>query len=122
MRGAAGLLPASVGAHVRLWWWQRASAMVLAVCIAIHLVTLIYAVYVGLTAEEVLARTRGNVIAALFYSVFVLAAAVHAPIGLARIAEEWLGWRVTLSLPIAAIVGVGLVIGGGRAVFAVFAG
>ncbi|HVF62869.1 MAG TPA: succinate dehydrogenase [Casimicrobiaceae bacterium] len=106
----------------QLWYWQRASAMVLAICVAIHLVTLIYAVQGGLTAEEILARTRGNAMAALFYGVFVVVAAVHAPIGLARIAEEWLGWRTHLSLAVATVVGLGLVIGGGRAVYAVFAG
>ena len=79
--------------QARLWYWQRISAMVLAVCVLVHLVTIVYAVRGGLDAGEILARTHGNWAFALFYLVFVLAVAVHAPIGLARIVEEWLGWR-----------------------------
>lgn len=75
----------------RRWYWQRLSAMVLALCVLVHLVTIVYAVRAGLTAEAVLARTRGSVAFGAFYVVFVLACAVHVPIGLARIAEEWLG-------------------------------
>jgi len=76
-----------------LWVAQRASAAVLAVCIAVHLVTVIYAVRGGLSAAEILARTRGSGAWLAFYSVFVLAVAVHAPIGLRAVALEWLGWR-----------------------------
>ena len=47
----------------------------------------------GLSAAEILARTRGNMAFALFYALFLISAVVHAPIGLARIAEEWLQWR-----------------------------
>src|SRR3989304_1099774 len=46
--------------QVLLWTAQRASAAVLALCVLIHLVTMIYAVKNGLTAAEVLGRTRGN--------------------------------------------------------------
>jgi fumarate reductase subunit C len=75
----------------RRWYWQRLSAMVLAICVLVHIATIVYAVHAGLTAEAVLARTRGNVAFAAFYVIFVVACAVHVPIGLARIAEEWLG-------------------------------
>jgi hypothetical protein len=44
-----------------LWTAQRASAAVLAVCVAVHLVTVVYAVRGGLSAAEILARTRGSV-------------------------------------------------------------
>jgi len=50
--------------EARLWIAQRASAAVLAVCVAVHL-----------------------------YSLFVLAVTVHAPIGLRSVLSEWLGWR-----------------------------
>ena len=76
-----------------LWLVQRTSAAVLAVCVAVHLATIIYAVRGGLSAEEIFARTRGNGPWLAFYSIFVLAAAVHAPIGLRTVAIEWLGWR-----------------------------
>ena len=81
----------NVATQAKLWYWQRISAMLLALFVLVHLVTLVYAVRGGLTGAEILGRTRGSWIAALFYGGFVLTAAVHAPIGLARVAEEWLG-------------------------------
>lgn len=79
--------------ETRLWLAQRASAAVLAVCVVVHLITIIYATRGGLSGAEILARTRGNSAWLAFYTVFVLAVAVHAPIGLRAIAIEWLGWR-----------------------------
>ena len=76
-----------------LWLLQRASAAVLAFCVAVHLITIIYAVQGGLTGEEILARTRGSVGWFAFYSLFVLTLTVHAPIGLRAVLGEWLGWR-----------------------------
>lgn len=80
-------------AEARLWIAQRASAAVLALCVVVHLATMIYAVQGGLSAGEILARTRGNVAWLLFYVVFAGAVAIHAPIGLRSILGEWLGWR-----------------------------
>ena len=76
-----------------LWMAQRASAMVLAFCVLVHLVTIVYAVRGGLTGAEILARTKGNTGWFFFYAVFVVAVAVHAPIGLRPVLTEWLGWR-----------------------------
>jgi fumarate reductase subunit C len=76
-----------------LWVLQRASAVVLAICVAVHLFTIIYAVQGGLTAMEILARTRGSTAWFAFYSLFVLAVTVHVPIGLRAALGEWLGWR-----------------------------
>jgi fumarate reductase subunit C len=76
-----------------LWVAQRASAAVLALCVTAHLVTIVYATQGGLTGAEILGRTRGNAGWATFYVVFVLAAAVHAPIGLRAVLAEWFGWR-----------------------------
>lgn len=80
-------------AETLLWVAQRASAAVLAVCVLAHLATIIYAVQGGLTGAEILARTRGNAAWFAFYTVFVLAVAMHAPIGLRAVLAEWLGWR-----------------------------
>jgi fumarate reductase subunit C len=66
---------------------------VLALCVLVHLATIIYAVRGGLSAAEIFARTRGNHAWLVFYAVFVFAVAVHVPIGLRTIAAEWLGWR-----------------------------
>jgi fumarate reductase subunit C len=80
-------------AETRLWLAQRASAAVLALCVAVHLATMIAAVRGGLTATEILGRTRGSALWAVFYAVFVIAVSIHAPLGLRTIASEWLAWR-----------------------------
>jgi len=104
-----------------LWIAQRASAAVLALCVTVHLVTIVYATQGGLSGAEILGRTRGNVAWGAFYVVFVLAAAVHAPIGLRAVLAEWFGWRgrarAFLLIAFAVLLaGLGL-----RAVAAVFA-
>ena len=77
--------------EARLWYWQRVSAMVLAICVVVHIATIVYAVRGGLSAAEILSRTRGSIAFGAFYIVFLVACAVHVPIGLAAILEEWLG-------------------------------
>lgn len=107
-------------AQVLLWTAQRISAAVLAVCVVVHLVTIIYAVRNGLTAAEILGRTRDSLAWAGFYSLFVAAVAVHAPIGLRNILAETFDWRGR-GLDVAMIVvAMTLVMWGGRAVLAVF--
>ena len=109
----------SARSQLRLWIAQRASAMVLALCVLIHLLTLVYAVRGGLSAAEILGRTQGSMGWASFYVLFVLAVSVHAPIGLRTICMEWLGWRGR-SLDIAVIAcGLALAGLGLRAVWAV---
>ena len=83
----------SVRGETRLWLAQRASAAVLALCVTVHLVTMIVAVNGGLTAADILGRTRGSGVWAGFYALFVIAVSIHAPIGLRTIASEWLSWR-----------------------------
>jgi fumarate reductase subunit C len=72
---------------------QRASAMMLAFAVSVHLATILYAVRGGLTAGEVLDRTRENHWFFAFYLLFVLAIAVHAPIGLRNVLREWTPWH-----------------------------
>jgi fumarate reductase subunit C len=74
--------------QAKLWYAQRISAMVLGLCVSIHLIIIFYAIRGGLSAEEILGRTQGNIAFAIFYEIFVLACFVHAPIGLANILEE----------------------------------
>ena len=83
----------SFRAQTFLWVAQRASAVVLALCVTVHLATMVYAIRGGLSAAEILSRTRGSVGWFVFYSVFVLAVTVHAPIGLKSVVTEWFGWR-----------------------------
>ena len=109
----------SIRSQVLLWTAQRISAAVLAVCVLVHLVTIIYAVRNGLSAAEILGRTRGNGAWAAFYALFVAAVAVHAPIGLRNILSESFNWRGR-SLEIAVLaLAVVLALCGFRAVYAV---
>ncbi len=75
----------------RLYLLQRGTAFLMVPLVITHLVVIMMAVQGGLSAEEIFARTRGNVAWALFYSVFVLAASIHAGIGMQTISREWFG-------------------------------
>ena len=68
--------------NVRLYILQRASAALMAPLVLIHIAVIFYASHKGLSAADILARTRGSVAWALFYGLFVVAIAVHASIGL----------------------------------------
>ena len=107
--------------QVLLWGAQRASALVLALCVAVHLLTLIYAVQSGLSAAEILGRTRGNALWLTFYLVFVAAVAVHAPIGLRTILSEATPWRGRSLDLCMLLAGSALAAWGARAAWAVFA-
>lgn len=119
--GASGDAQHQAVAQARRWAWQRLSAMVLAVCVVLHLAGMIWAVRGGLTAAEILSRTQGNAVFAAFYAVFVLACAVHVPIGLAAIAREWWGWPPAVAAWFARAVAALLLVLGLRAVWGVYA-
>ena len=104
-----------------LWVAQRASAAVLAACVLVHLATIIYAVRGGLSAAEILGRTRGNVAWLVFYTVFVVAVAVHAPIGLRSVLGEWARWRDKSRDVALLLFSFLLLVMGMRAVLALFA-
>jgi fumarate reductase subunit C len=111
----------SGGWTARLLLAQRATAAVLAFAVAIHLATIIYAVRAGLNAGEILGRTRGNPLFLAFYALFVVAASIHAPIGLRNIFREWSNWRGrSLDLAMLALSLILLALGL-RAAFAVYA-
>ena len=111
----------SARAEMRLWLVQRATAAVLALCVVVHLATIIYAVRGGLSAAEILARTRGSLAWGTFYAVFVVAAAAHGSIGVRTIAMEWLGWGKAWSHWLMLLVAIAFVVLGLRAVVAVVA-
>jgi len=54
-----------------------------------HVAVIFYATRHGLTAADILARTRGNIGWGAFYTLFVIAASVHASIGIRNILAEW---------------------------------
>lgn len=104
-----------------LWLAQRASAAVLAICVVVHLATISYAIHAGLTAQAIVARMHASVAWPVFYDVFVVAAAIHAPIGLRAIAAEWLGFTGRRAEIATAVVGILLLVLGLRAVRALAA-
>lgn len=108
--------------QVLLWGAQRISAMVLALCVVVHLLTMIYAVRSGLSAAEILGRTQGSVAWFAFYTLFVFAVAVHAPIGLRTILSETFNWRGHRLDVLTGAIGLTLAMWGMRAVFGVFSG
>lgn len=108
-------------AEAKRWYWQRISAMVLALCVVVHLAVMVYAVRGGLSAAEILGRTQGSWSFGLFYAVFVIACAVHVPVGLANIAREWWGVGASTALWGARLFGLLLLFTGLRAVWAVVA-
>ena len=103
-----------------LWVAQRATAVILAICVLVHLVTIIYAVRHGLSAAEILGRTRGNMAWAGFYVIFVAAVSVHGAIGLRTVAAEWLRFRGAAAEAATIAVAIALLVMGLRAVVAVF--
>jgi len=111
----------SARGEARLWVTQRVTAMMLAVFVLVHLATIIYAVRNGLAGADVLARTRGNVGVAVFYGLFVMAAAIHGSIGLRTIAIEWLRMHANAAGLFAVAIGALLLATGLRAVYAVVA-
>ncbi|WP_448192032.1 succinate dehydrogenase, hydrophobic membrane anchor protein [Azospirillum sp. sgz301742] len=75
--------------ELRLFFAQRLSAMVLAPLVVLHLGVILYAVRGGLSAAEILGRTKGSVLWGGIYGLFVLAVAVHGAIGLRTVLREW---------------------------------
>ncbi|MGH8765226.1 MAG: succinate dehydrogenase [Burkholderiales bacterium] len=110
----------SAKAQSLLWIVQRASAALLGLCVLVHLATMVYAVRGGLSAAQILGRTSGNVAWFAFYTVFVLAVAVHVPIGLRAVLIEWAGWRNRARDLVLAGLSLSLLYFGMRAVTAVF--
>jgi fumarate reductase subunit C len=105
--------------ETRLFALQRFSAMLLAPLVLVHLGLIVYAVEDGLTAGEILGRTRDSLGWGLFYGLFVLAASVHAPIGVRNVLKEWTAWRGR-SLDMAMLLlATALLLSGLRAVWAV---
>ncbi len=74
---------------LRLYVWQRLSAALMVPLIGVHLVTIFYASGVQLSAAAILARTQGSLFWGGFYSLFVVAVAIHGAIGLRSVVADW---------------------------------
>ena len=87
--------------------------------VLVHLGVMIYAVQDGLTATEILSRTKGSIHWALFYGLFVVAASIHAAIGLRVIVHESIGLRGSSLTALTIGVFAALLALGGYSVWAV---
>ncbi len=79
--------------ELKLYMMQRLTAMFMVPFILIHLGIIIYATRDGISAAEILGRTRGSIGWMLFYGLFVIAAAIHGTIGIRNIVSEVFSWR-----------------------------
>jgi fumarate reductase subunit C len=75
--------------NVRLYVWQRGTAALMVPLLLVHLAVIFYATRKGLTATDILARTRGSLAWGLFYGAFVAAVSIHASIGMRTVLTEW---------------------------------
>jgi fumarate reductase subunit C len=105
--------------NVRLYVWQRLSAAIMLPLALAHVGVIFYATRSGLSAVEILGRTRGSFVWASFYGLFVAAVAVHVPIGLRTVLMEWTPLRTRLCSLAALAFGLLLAVTGLRAVAAV---
>jgi fumarate reductase subunit C len=105
--------------NVRLYVWQRLTAALMAPLVIVHVAVIFYATRKGLSAAEILARTRGSIAWALFYGTFVAAVAVHAAIGVRNVLVEWSPLNERHSAIFAAVLACCLLVLGLRAVAAV---
>lgn len=104
---------------IRLFIWQRITAALLFPMICVHAAVIFYAMRHGLTAAEILSRTRGSIAWASFYGAFVVIASVHGSIGVRNVLAEWSPLTGRGAGIAAVIFGAVLVVLGLRAVAAV---
>jgi fumarate reductase subunit C len=107
--------------NLRLYMFQRITALLMAPLVLGHLAVMIYAIQGGLSAAEILGRTQGSMLWFLFYGTFVVAVSIHGAIGLRTIAHEWGGLKGVALDGFMWITGLGLFALGARAVWAVTA-
>ena len=74
---------------VRLYVWQRLTAALMAPLVLVHIAVIFYATRKGMSAADILGRTRGSLIWASFYGAFVVAVSIHAVIGIRNVLAEW---------------------------------
>ncbi|HWN78468.1 MAG TPA: succinate dehydrogenase [Bradyrhizobium sp.] len=108
--------------NIRLYIWQRGTAALLAPMVLVHLAVIFYATRQGLSAAEILGRTRGSLAWGSFYGAFVVAAAIHAAIGIGNILSEWTPMGDKTARGLSLLFGLFLFVVGMRAVFAVVSG
>lgn len=81
--------------NVRLYVLQRLTAALMVPLIIGHLIVIFYATSKGLSAADILGRTRGSWLWGLYYTAFVAAASIHGAIGVRSVLREWGPRRLT---------------------------
>ena len=105
--------------NVRLYVWQRATAALMMPLVLVHIAVIFYASRKGMTAADILSRTRGSILWASYYGLFVAAASIHAAIGVRNVLTEWSPLADRGAGRLALAFGLLLAALGARAVFAV---
>jgi len=105
--------------NVRLYVWQRLTAALMVPLVLVHVAIIFYATREGMTAADILARTRGSIAWASFYGAFVVAVAIHAAIGVRNVLTEWSPLEDRSAGILASAFGALLLLLGARAVVVV---
>ena len=105
--------------NVQLYVWQRLTAAIMVPLVLLHIAVIFYATRKGMTAADILARTRDSILWGSFYGVFVASAAVHAAIGLRNVLTEWSPLNDRVASIFSSAFGFLLLVLGFRAVAAV---
>jgi succinate dehydrogenase subunit C len=87
--------------------------------VLVHIAVIFYATRNDMTAADILSRTRGSIVWASYYGLFVAAASIHASIGVRNVLAEWSSLTDRRAGPFAILFGLLLAALGARAVFAV---
>ncbi len=90
--------PGSAHSGVDDWYWQRLSAVVLALLLPLPFFLLV-AVYAGVVDQSGLLDVIDHFISRLLHSIFIMALSVHAYMGMKVILEDYvhrIGLRIAL--------------------------
>src|SRR5262249_790266 len=112
-------LPQGRDMNVHLYVWQRLTAALMVPLVLVHVAVIFYASRKGMTAADILARTRGSIVWASFYGALVVAVAIHAAFGVRNVLTEWSPLEDRSAGVLAAVFGLLLLALGARAVAAV---
>ncbi len=105
--------------NVQLYLWQRGTAALMAPLVLIHIAIIFYATRQGLSAADILSHTRGSIVWASYYGLFVAAVCIHATIGVRNILAEWTPMRDRSAGRLSLSFGLILAALGLRAIYAV---
>lgn len=103
----------------RLRRLQLATAVVLLPLILVHIGLVVFVIVSGASAAEIIGRIEGSIGWALYYGAFVIALAIHGPIGMRNVLLTWTSWRGSSLDVVACLLMIGLSLIGLKAIVAV---